>query len=89
MHGASNKKASVLNNCSSGATRQEIVDITVKTFNILEPSSVNVQVWNKEYDEYADIEDDETVPGPNKICVHVNPVQVIPVQLTQMFESGA
>ena len=48
-----------------------------------------MQVWDKEFEEYVNIEDDETVPAPNKIRVNVKEVQVFPVQLSpQMLDTG-
>ena len=85
MLGVSNKKVYVVNNHSEGASKKELVEKAVATFSNLEPDQIVIQVWDKDFNEFADLEDNERVSGPTKVRV----VQIIPVLFSQeVLESG-
>ena len=71
-----------MNYDAGGAYKRELLDAAVSTFKIQDPTTVKIQAFDSEFDDYADVSDDEFVPGPTKIKVLVDTVQVLPVQFS-------
>ena len=71
LHGASNRKAVVTNKNENGASQEELTNLVMATYPDLQPrTSVIVQAWDKEFDEFVDITKDDVIKGPPKIRVN-------------------
>lgn len=67
---------------STGATKQQLLVAAAQTYGI--EGNVILQAYNKHFDDYVDIEDNEVLSGPAKIRIIKTPteeVEVLPVTI--------
>lgn len=80
MFGASNLKVLVENHSSEGATREELSQKAIETFN-LKTGSFVIQNWDTDFAEFVDISKCERVLSPTKVRV-VTVVEQFPVHFS-------
>ena len=67
----------VTTNAAQGASKQELLKATFNTFGLGE-DEVIVQAWDKDFNDFADVDDDELVEGPTKVQI-TDKVKMMPV----------
>lgn len=80
----SNQKRTDIIGPASGVGKSKILTALLKTFGQNELDG-DIQVYDKDFDDYADIEECDLVTGPAKVRLTTTPqqdaVQVLPVKL--------